>query len=682
MVALGVALGVFGLLLPDSGFVAAQATPSASRSLSSTSINAGDQVTVTITVDYAGLSAVDRLAVGVRETPPSGFTYVSSSLGAGLVSQLSGGVVGFAPLGETSFTYVVAASSATAGGDYHFSGVLVTDPADPAQSHPIGGDNTIAVTAAPEDTPTPTPEPTATSVPTGPSAMRVLPSGPVAPGASVVVAINVNYGNLGAADRLAVGIEERLPSGFAYVSSSLDDQVVSDLGNGVIGFAPLGEESFTYTVTASSAGGNYSFTGTMKGVPGMPAIAIGGDSSLAVEDPEAPSATRSFSNMYVEEGGELVVTIDIDYSNLGAADKLAVGVEETLPSGFTYVSSSLGDMLTTTVSAGVIGFAPLGGDSFTYTVTAPSVRDTYSFSGILRGLTPAPMIGGDTDVTVGPVPTPTPTPVPPTATPRPDETPTVPTRTPRPTAVPPAPPTPVAIEKADVTAVEGAMTVQPDESAIVASADGAATVMLPNTSRARTYQVMVVTDAENCSGVGGALQACALVMTYDAEGNPETDVELIRRATVVLMLSSSMVDDLGGLPVVFQANALGGFSVYQQNADGAWSMRRFSMGLNDDGGVMATVTGLRTLGAVALTVDEDILQTAMYQVAGITPTAVPTPEPTAVPTPEPTAVPPEQKPEVGDATAPVGLLIVLALTGALMVYTGSRVMRGRRSAVR
>lgn len=226
------------------------------------------------------------------------------------------------------------------------------------------------------------------------------------------------------------------------------------------------------------------------------------------------------------------------------------------------------------------------------------------------------------------------------------------------------------------------MTVQPDASAIVASADGAATVMLPNTSRARTYQVMVVTDAENCSGAGGALQACALVKTFDAEGNAETDVELIRRATVVLTLSSSMVDDLGGLPVVFQANALGGFSVYQQNADGAWSMRRFSMGLNDDGGVMATVTGLRTLGAIALTVDEDILQTAMYQVAGITPTAVPTPEPTAVPTPEPTAVPVDREPEVGDATAPVGLLIVLALTGALMIYTGSRVMRGRRSAVR
>ena len=90
-----------------------------------------------------------------------------------------------------------------------------------------------------------------------------------------------------------------------------------------------------------------------------------------------------------------------------------------------------------------------------------------------------------------------------------------------------------------------------------------------------------------------------------------------------------MVDDLGGLPVVFQANALGAFSVQQMSAEGTWSDRRFSMGLTDDGGVSVTVTGLRSLGSIALTVDEDILQTAMYQVAGITPTAVPTPEPTA-----------------------------------------------------
>ena len=45
LVALGLALGVFGLLLPDTGSVAAQATPSATRSLSSASVAPDEELT-------------------------------------------------------------------------------------------------------------------------------------------------------------------------------------------------------------------------------------------------------------------------------------------------------------------------------------------------------------------------------------------------------------------------------------------------------------------------------------------------------------------------------------------------------------------------------------------------------------------------------------------------------------
>ena len=204
---------------------------------------------------------------------------------------------------------------------------------------------------------------------------------------------------------------------------------------------------------------------------------------------------------------------------------------------------------------------------------------------------------------------------------------------------------------------EGATVVQPDASSVISSSDGMATVMLPNTSRARTYQVMISSDAAGCSGgdLAGAQQACATITAYDAEGNMESGVMLIRRATVVMTLDAAGVEDLGGLPVVFQANALGAFSVYQRDdADDAWGMRRFTMGLTDDGGMTVTVTSLRALGSLALAVDEDILEQAYNQVMGITPTPVPTavvvapvdtatPVPTAVPTPEPTAVPPDRR---------------------------------------
>ena len=236
----GLALGVFGLLLPDTGSVAAQATPTATRSLPATPVASGDEFTVTIEIDYAGLGTVDKLAVGVRETLPADFSYVSNSLGENLVTDLGGGVLGFAPLGEESFTYKVTASS-MAGGDYHLSGVLVTDR-QAAQHHPIGGDNTITVVAMEVDgTPTPSPTPETASEP---SADRVLPSASVAAGGEVVVTVNLNYANLGAADKLAVGVEETLPAGFSYVSSSLGDALVSDLGNGVIGFCATRRDQF------------------------------------------------------------------------------------------------------------------------------------------------------------------------------------------------------------------------------------------------------------------------------------------------------------------------------------------------------------------------------------------------------------------------------------------------------
>ena len=133
LVALGVALGVFGLLLPDTGSVAAQATPSATRSLSSTSVAPGDEFTVTIEIDYAGLGTVDKLAVGVEETLPEGFTYGSTSLGEELANDLGNGVFGFAPLSEVSFTYTVTASSAP--GSYTFSGILKASLVSDRASH-------------------------------------------------------------------------------------------------------------------------------------------------------------------------------------------------------------------------------------------------------------------------------------------------------------------------------------------------------------------------------------------------------------------------------------------------------------------------------------------------------------------------------------------------------------------
>ena len=81
-----------------------------------------------------------------------------------------------------------------------------------------------------------------------PSANRSIPPASVAPGGEVVVTITAsNYGQAG-------GVTETLPSGFTYVSSSLDTERVTVTGQEVR-FTLFGETSFTYTVTASSTVG-------------------------------------------------------------------------------------------------------------------------------------------------------------------------------------------------------------------------------------------------------------------------------------------------------------------------------------------------------------------------------------------------------------------------------------------
>ena len=106
------------------------------------------------------------------------------------------------------------------------------------------------------------------------------------------------------------------------------------------------------------------------------------------------NAERSFSANTVEPGDPLVVTIAVtDYSGLGS-------VTETLPTGFTYISSDVGFILEQANNQ--VRFAFTGLDSFTYTVTAPDAEGTYDFSGTFTFGSPGVtvVVGGATPVTV------------------------------------------------------------------------------------------------------------------------------------------------------------------------------------------------------------------------------------------------------------------------------------------
>ena len=119
------------------------------------------------------------------------------------------------------------------------------------------------------------------------------------------------------------------------------------------------------------------------------------------------SATRSFDQATVAPGGEVVVTIGATgYGLFG-------GVTETLPAGFSYVSSSLTDEgEVTEVDARTVIFTLFGRDqTFNYTVMASNTAGGHDFSGVLsdddRKIR---TVGGDISVTVRSPDEPTPTP--------------------------------------------------------------------------------------------------------------------------------------------------------------------------------------------------------------------------------------------------------------------------------
>ena len=381
-------------ILPTS----AQSTPSATRSFNpATPATVVPGGTVTVTIQAANYGS----AGGVTETLPTGFAYVSSSLAASQVMELSGNRVRFTLQGDTSFTYIVTASSTP--GSYDFSGTLRDFERD---DYPVGGVDTVTVEAPSTPTPstptpsTPTPSTPTPSTPTpstaAPSATRSFNPATVDPGGTVTVTIEAaDYGQAG-------GVTETLPSGFSYVSSSLRASQVYESGQNVR-FTLQEDASFTYTVTASSTPGPYDFSGTLRDFE-LDNYPVGGATTVTVE---GPSATRSFSSTSVARGGRVVVSIRA--ANYGQAG----GVTETLPSGFSYVSSSLRASQVDERGQNV-RFTLQGDTSFTYTVTASSTPGPYDFSGTLRDFDKTDhTVGGPSSVQVRrPSPPPPPAPSP------------------------------------------------------------------------------------------------------------------------------------------------------------------------------------------------------------------------------------------------------------------------------
>ena len=365
---LGAALGVFGLFWP--ALVEAQ-SPAASRSLSPATVMPGGEITVTITLS--------NVAEGrVEETLPMGFELVQGSPSEGIRVTEDGQTIKFTLRNTNEFSYKVTASDTA--DEYTFMGVLkaVIGGGDSVETVDVTGDSMVTVEMAMVTPETPeTPVTPVTPETMDPTATRAISPATVTAGGQFTVTVNVS--NLGSGGGR---VEETLPPGSSYVMGSVSpaDIRVTEQGQ-TVRFTIRSTSRFTYMVNAPSQPGNYNIMGVLRDDE-RNSYAMA-DSAVTVQSsamPTGPAASRSFSAMSVEPGGELTVTVAV--SGLGS---VGGRVEETLPAGFSYVEDSvMPSDIRVSMAGGEVRFTIRGTNQFSYRVMASSVNGNYSFMGVLR----------------------------------------------------------------------------------------------------------------------------------------------------------------------------------------------------------------------------------------------------------------------------------------------------------
>jgi len=176
---------------------------------------------------------------------------------------------------------------------------------------------------------------------------------------------------------------------------------VDPSGSGTITLNPSGgtyDEGTVVTATANANSG-YQFdhwSGDTIGTLSSTTVTMNRNKSITAHFVRAGtlSITRSMPS-FVDLGDTFVVTLTpSDYGTFGE-------INETLPAGFTYVTSSLPSYQVSEWSNGVT-FTIFGDTTFTYTVTAPNIIAQYIFSGVLKDEDKnIYTVGGDCTITVG-----------------------------------------------------------------------------------------------------------------------------------------------------------------------------------------------------------------------------------------------------------------------------------------
>lgn len=311
-----------------------------------TAVPGQDQLVYTFTIDHTADSFSDATNVTLTDTLPAGVVGAVINAPNATNTDFSNGVVTveFAsiPIGSSETFTVTVDTESTATGTVVNTGTVSSsvtdfDPSDNTDdaTTTLTPDFDISITKAVSDA---TPEPTD----------------------SITYTIDIT--NSGPSTATGVVLTDPIPAGLTFVSGTLGGQSPTEAG-GVLTFsaitiAPNTTETATIVMTVDA-----STTGTVTNTASTNDLSAAGENDVtnnsanvdidvtAIVDLEV---TKTVSETAAQAGDSLTYTIDV--TNNGPSLAQNVTVQDTLPSGVTFVSGTGPNNTQLTENAGVVDF--------------------------------------------------------------------------------------------------------------------------------------------------------------------------------------------------------------------------------------------------------------------------------------------------------------------------------------
>tara|TARA_R110000868_G_scaffold822_2_gene6104 strand:- start:5660 stop:15532 length:9873 start_codon:yes stop_codon:yes gene_type:complete len=280
----------------------------------------GTNVMFTLVATNNGPS--EATGVNVADLLPAGYTYVSSTPGAGTSYNAGTGAWAINTLANAASSSLTIIATINAAGSYANTATISGTEPDP-----IMANNTATVT------PVPVP---VTDLMITKAVDNLTPD----VGSNIVFMIVAS--NNGPSAGTGVSVTDLLPAGYTYLNSTPSPGTTYDLVTGLWTIGTLtNAASSTLTITATvRASGPYENTATISGTENDPVI---GNNTATVSPVPVPvtdlAITKTADNLTPNAGSNVVFTVVA--TNNGPSGATGVNVTDLLPSGYTYVGSTV-----------------------------------------------------------------------------------------------------------------------------------------------------------------------------------------------------------------------------------------------------------------------------------------------------------------------------------------------------